>query len=401
MANPSKSRSIGPVLQVATLILVLLPAATLAGWLYLQQQSGAPAESSPAHAIADAAALGDALDRWLGTRLDELRAWSEIPALVEGVRRAAVEHHERGYTEETPETVNALLVHDGNLGLAPQADEYLAAQVARSQAWSQLHYTDEYGFTVGVVGVEEDFVQTDETWWRRSWAQGRYEGPVDLDQTIGEYGMRLAIRIDDPATGAAVGVVEGTIGLAAIHALADAFTERTGAEFRILDADGSLIAETVSGHARDRVLKLSGSTLNLEDWRIGVGSVGHSGGRSEAGVERGWVRLAGAEGPHRDWIVVAERAAPLGAEAVSGTVVAGAGLGFAVLVGLAGGLWLRRRVSRRLGALAAATEGMSGGDVRTEIPIEGNDEIARIARSVETMRETIRRALQIVNRQSR
>ena len=399
MANPSNTRSIGPVLQIATFTVALLPALALAGWLFVQHHGGEAAGSTTARAVADATALGDALDRWLARRLDELRSWSEIPVLVEGVRRAAVEHHERGYTEETPDTVNALLVHEGNLGLATQADEYLTAQVTRSEAWSQLHYTDEYGFTVGVVGVEDDFVQTDETWWRRAWAQGRYESPVELDPTLGEYGIRLALRIDDPATDAAVGVMDGTIGVAAIHRLADAFARSTGSEFRILDADGSLVAETVSGHARDRVLKLSGATLNLEDWRTGVGSTGHSGGLRSSGVERGWVRLATAEGPHRDWIVIAERTGKGAGEAIGGTAAAAAGVAFAVLIGAVGGLWLRRRVTRRLGELAVATEGLCNGDVRSEIRVDGNDEITRVASSIEALRETIRRALQIVNRQ--
>ena len=400
MANPSDSSSIGSVLLIAPCIAALLPAALLAGWLLADHRAGERAGAAPGRAAADAEAFGDALDRWLTGTLDELRAWGEIPALVEGVRRAAVEHHERGYTEETPEQVNALLVHDGNLGLAPQADEYLAAQVERSQTWMQVHYTDEYGFTVGVVGIEDDFVQTDETWWRRAWAQGTYEGPVGLDPTIGELGIRLALRIDDPATHAAVGVMDGTIGVAAIHRLADAFAQRTGAQFRILDADGALVAETESGHARDRVLKLSQETIGREGWRIGVGSAVHSGELSAGKVQRGWVRLAEADGPHRDWIVIAERRADSAATATGGVIAAVAGIVLAVVVGIAGGVWLRRRVAGRLGELADATERLCGGDVRSEIRAEGRDEIARIAGGVEKMRGTMRRALQIINRQS-
>lgn len=59
-----------------------------------------------------------------------LRAWGEAPSVVEGVRLAAVEHHEFGYTEQTPEEVNALLVHKRHLGLAAAAEEYLTAKVA-------------------------------------------------------------------------------------------------------------------------------------------------------------------------------------------------------------------------------------------------------------------------------
>ena len=400
MANSSDSSSIGALLLIATCTVAMLPAAMLAGWLIAQERAGGSHGHTAERATADAETFADTLDRWLAATLDELRAWGEIPAVVEGVRRAAVEHHERGYTEETPEDVNAQLVHDGHLGLAPQADEYLAAQVERSRNWKQVHYSDEYGFTVGRIGVEDDFVQTDENWWRRAWAQGRYEGPVGLDPTIGELGIRLALRIDDPATNAAVGVIDGMIGMAAIHELADAFAQRSGTHLRIIDADGALIAETESGHARDRILKLSQETMSREGWRLGVGSTERTGGSVDAGVERGWVRLADAEGPHRDWIVIVDRATDVATAPGVGLRAAIAGIGLAVLTGIVGGLWLRRRVGRRLGVLADAVERLGDGDIKNEIPAEGSDDIARIGRGVEKMRGTMRRALQIIHRQS-
>ena len=119
----------------------------------------------------------------------------------------------------------------------------------------------------------------------------------------------------------------------------------------------------------------------------------------DTGVERGWVRLAEAEGPHRDWIVIAERKADLEAATRGGIEAATAGVGLAILAGIAGGVWLRKRVARRLGILADAVGRLGEGDIKNEIPAEGNDEIARIGRSVEKMRGTLRRALQIINRQ--
>ena len=399
MVNSSDSSSIGSLLLIATCTVAMLPVAMLAGWLIAQERAGGSHEQTAERAIADAEAFADTLDRWLSATLDELRAWGEIPAVVEGVRRAAVEHHERGYTEETPEDVNAQLVHDGHLGLAPQADEYLAAQIERSRNWQQVRYSDEYGFTVGRIGVEDDFVQTDENWWRRAWAQGRYEGPVGLDPTIG-VGIRLALRIDDPATHAAVGVIDGMIAVAAIHELADAFAQRSGAHLRILGADGALVAETESRHARDRILKLSQDAMSQEGWRLGVGSTERAGGSVDAGVERGWVRLADAQGPHRDWIVIVDRNTAVTAAPGAGLKAAIAGIGLAVLTGIVGGLWLRRRVATRLGILAGAVERLGEGDIKNEIPAEGSDDIARIGRGVEKMRGTIRRALQIIHRQS-
>ena len=212
-------------------------------------------------------------------------------------------------------------------------------------------------------------------------------------------GLIAWLRIDDPATRAAVGVIDGMIGMAAIHELADTFAQRSGAHLRILDADGALVAETESRHARDRILKLSQDAMSQEGWRLGVGSTERAGGSVDAGVERGWVRLADAQGPHRDWIVIVDRNTAVTAAPGAGLKAAIAGIGLAVLTGIVGGLWLRGRVATRLGILAGAIERLGEGDIKNEIPAEGNDDIARIGRGVEKMRGTMRRALQIIHRQ--
>lgn len=403
MASPPSSGSLSRVIYVSACVAALLPAGLLGAWWLLM----GVAEEAPAHdpranrALAEAYAFGDALDRWMERTERELRAWGEIPAVVEGVRFAAVEHHERGYTEETPEHVNALLVHERHLGLAPEADEYLAVQVARSEAWAQAHFSDEYGFTVGVAGLEEDFVQTDERWWQGAWARGRYEGGVEFDENVGGWGLRVALRIDDPATGAAVGVIDGAIALGAIQALADAFSHGGANSIRILSEAGQLLAETESAHARDRIVRLSAEAMAEEGWRRGVGSEARAGGSREGETERGWVRLVQAEGPHRDWLVIVERAARDTSTRITAWYVATAVLALSLLFGLGGGALIRRKVVPRLRRLAEHAERLARGNVSEAISDPGNDEIAALAQHLEQSRGTVRRALQIIGRQRR
>lgn len=403
MASPTPSGSLSRLIFASTCLAALLPAGALAAWwLLMGSAQQGPADDPQANrALAEAHAFSDALERWVGRTERELRAWGEVPAVVEGVRLAAVEHHERGYTEETPEDVNAQLVHERHLGLAPQADEYLAVQVARSEAWAKAHFSDEYGFTVGVAGLEEDFVQTDETWWQAAWAHGRYEGGVDFDDNVGGWGLRVALRIDDPATDAAVGVIEGVVALDAIQALADAFSRGGRNSIRILSEAGQLLAETASGHARDRIVRLSVEAMAEEGWRSGAGSAGHAGGGREGGLERGWVRLSGAEGPHRDWLVIVERAAGGVSMPATARYGAAAALALALLLGLGGGALVRRKTVPRLQRLAAHAERMGRGEVRDAIADPGNDEIAHLAQGLEQARGTVRRALQIIGRQRR
>ena len=401
-SSPPRHGSLSRLLFGLTITVSILPALLLAGWLlYDTGSEGSPNDPEQSRALANAFAFSNALERWLTRTESQLRAWGEIPAVVEGVRLAAVEHHELGYTEQTPEEVNAQLVHKRHLGLAPQADEYLAGQVARSDAWSQVHYSDEYGFTVGVAGLEEDFVQTDEPWWQAAWARGRYEGRIAFDENVGGYGLRLALRIDDPATGAAVGVIDGVIPLSAIQEFADTFTREGSSGIRLLNDSGQLVVETQSGHARDRIMRLSAEAISAEGWREGVGSSGHSGGSREGGVERGWVRLAGSEGPHRDWIAIVERRAEASGARTLDWIAAVVVLIIALLIGLGAAAWQRQRIVPRLRRIARHAARLREGDVSEPVSDEGNDEIGQMALNLEQLRGTIRRALQIIGRQRR
>ena len=402
MASPVRNRSLSRLVFGTTLVAALLPAGLLGAWFVLDATgTGALDDPGTNRAVAEAVAVRGALERWLGDQERTLRAWGEVPSVVEGVRLAAVEHHELGYTEQTPEEVNALLVHKRHLGLAAAAEEYLTAQVALSDAWAQVHFSDEYGFTVGVAGLEEDFVQTDERWWQAAWSRGRYEGPIAFDENAGGFGLRLALRIEDPATNAAVGVIDGIVAVSAIQSFTDALTREGTSSVRILNEAGQLVAETETGHARDRILRLSPETLAAEPWRRGVGARGHLGGSRENGVERGWARLAESEGAHQDWIVVVERAAASATTRLGTLIAVAAALALAVLLGVGSAVRQRRRIVFRVAALAQQAERFSRGDVGEAVADQGNDEIGELGRSLERLRRTSAQALQIIGRARR
>ena len=394
--------SLNRLVFMVTFLATMLPVGLLAAWWVFLSDPNEGAKDDPLRnrALAEARVIGRALDLWMIHAESELRSWGEAPALINGVRRAAVEHHDRGYTERTPEAVNARLVHKRHLGLAPEADEYLAVQVGKSKAWAQAHYSDEYGFTVGVAGLEEDFVQTDENWWQAAWNSGRHESDISFDENANGFAFRIALRMNDPATEAAVGVIDGTIPLAAIHRFADGFTGARGS-VRILDQKGQLIADTASGHSRDRIMRLSRDAMNSEGWRQGVGSPGNAGGTAEGKVERGWVRLAEASGPHRDWIVIVERpieGVPDGGRESTALAVA---LGMALAVWLLSGWWLTRRTGSRLRLLVQHLEEWNQGRVSREVDDRGKDEIGQLAQNLESLRATIRQAVQILANERR
>ena len=356
-------------------------------------------DTNDSRALSVTRAFADTIDRWMMANEAALRAWAETPAVVEGVRRAAVEHHDRGYIDRTPEEVNAELVHRRHLGMAPQADEYIKAQAERSPAWSRVHYSDEYGFTVGGTGGEEDFVQTDEPWWLAAWANGSHEGRVQFSESLGGYGLRVALRMHDPATEAAIGVVDAVLAIEALQALVDQLAADSGYGIRVVSDWGELLTETASGHARDRIVRLDGELLAREPWYEGIGSSGSGVGATRDGVERGWVRLSDARGPHRDWIVVAEQTSPDGPGLVRQASTAVVALVLAACLGVAGGLSLCSRIVKRLRTLAHGAERLGRADTSAQFDDDTDDEIGYLTQRLEDLRRRMERAMQARRRQ--
>ena len=381
----------------------LVPVVLLLAWTMWGTRGQATHGSAPnaGQAIATTRAVADTIDRWMLNNVAMLRTWGETPAIVEGVRTAAVEHHDRGYIDRTPEDLNTEFVHRRHLGMAPQADEYIKAQAERSAAWSQVHYTDEYGFTVGGTGGEEDFVQTDEPWWLAAWEKGSHEGRVLFDDSLGGYGLRVALRMHDPATEAAIGVIYAILTIEALQQLVDRSATDSGYGIRVVGDWGELLAETASGHARDRIVRLDSEMLALESWYEGIGSSGGSGAAFGGGVQRGWVRLSEARGPHRDWIVVAEREFRDGAGLVQQALTAIVALTLAGCLGIAGGLSLRRRIVARLHRLASGAERLSQADTSAQFDDGAHDVIGHLAHRLEILRRLMERAMQARRQQRR
>ena len=63
----------------------------------------------------------------------------------------------------------------------------------------------------------------------------------------------------------------------------------------------------------------------------------------------------------------------------------------ALLAAVAATLWLARRISRNVGAVASAAESLAGGDLRTRANVASNDEIGTMARSFNAMADSLDR----------
>ena len=229
------------------------------------------------------------------------------------------------------------------------------------------------------------------------------------------------MRIDDPATGKPVGVLQAALGLASIHRITDRFRERGyGERITVADHDGLLVAETASEHSNARLMNDKANLrMNENDARRAAyeddrwGQVIEDGWTTEysrsAGGEFYADATRGARFPGFDWVVIVQSTqfgASSGIDAGLETVGAWRrtyagilGAGFLVIALLAGGVawWMADRASRPIRYLHAAAVQMSQGRTTGTFRLDTNDELSEVADAFERIRRITRQAVRVLH----
>lgn len=117
----------------------------------------------------------------------------------------------------------------------------------RSPGHNEIIVTDAQGGLVAASSVTDDFIQSDEEWWRRAWNNGDgavYISPeIVVDATTQTQGIRISVPIEND--GQIIGVLRTHYELAALDNLVAQFqiaNSVTSGEF-IVDANQQVIAE--------------------------------------------------------------------------------------------------------------------------------------------------------------
>ena len=58
------------------------------------------------------------------------------------------------------------------LNPVPAATQYLKDQLARSQVFKEIFFTDKNGYNAAISNLTSDYVQSDEEWWVNAWTKG-------------------------------------------------------------------------------------------------------------------------------------------------------------------------------------------------------------------------------------
>ena len=347
------------------------------------------------------------LDTFLIERMAEARAWASAPLVVEAAMSAHRLHVAEGLTAAPIEAVEERFRIEKSLGSAPRADTYLRQQIAASPYFAEVFFTDRNGYNVALTNPTSDFVQSDEGWWQSAWSRGLSVGEIEYDDSAGVWSIDISLRIVDPDSEQPVGVMKTVLAIEPVQRVADR-TARTiaGGRVQIATGRGILIAETSSGHARERIMN---PEVNLQEQ--GEPSVRAAFGSERAGFSAddewlaGYARTGGRDTyagvterfAGFDWIVVLQRPVAGITDAITALVavedalrdwrrmlllILGAAALACILVALVLALATARRLSASVQAIREVAERSASGQAAPPAAIEGPAELARLSDAV-------------------
>ncbi|MGH9822990.1 MAG: cache domain-containing protein, partial [Blastocatellia bacterium] len=90
----------------------------------------------------------------------------------------------------------------------PALNEFLAEKSRVKGVFQRMFFTDRYGLNVGMTGMSEDFVQSDEAWWQEAMKRGVYIDDVGFDKPTGTWALEICVAIPHPRTGQPNGVLK-------------------------------------------------------------------------------------------------------------------------------------------------------------------------------------------------
>ena len=207
------------------------------------------------HTRTQAVSVARRIDAFLLSRIIEAKAWASSPVVLDAARAGYERHVREGLPNLTVDEIEDRFLTRKSLGVSPQANAYLMRQIASSPYFAEVFFTDSNGFNVGLTNPTSDFVQSDEDWWQEAWSDFLSIGEIGYDDSAGVWSVDISVRLDDPATGELLGVMKTVLAIDSVQHIADQTVETIpGGRVTVVTKEGALIAETNSGHARERVM---------------------------------------------------------------------------------------------------------------------------------------------------
>src|SRR5262249_9576927 len=153
-----------------------------------------------------ARAAAEASDLFLSENIKFAKAIAADDAVVAASERAAREAEHLGITAPVISTdqinkleeqykVTRAIRRDTNV------DELLRDKQRERGVIERMFFTDKYGLNAGMAQMTEDFVQSDEAWWREAMRTGLYVEDVKYDKQSDSFAVEICVGIPSKGDG--------------------------------------------------------------------------------------------------------------------------------------------------------------------------------------------------------
>lgn len=199
----------------------------------VQQQANARGQDVASH-------VASLVSLYLRERHQEAEALARSPAVVRAAVDASQQAVRQRLTQLDIPTLERTFNQRRELGGDPDLATYLHEYRQRSD-FAELFFTESHGYNVLSSGRTSDFVQSDETWWRRAMADGAYDGPPSYDSSAAVVALEYDIAIRAPRVARPVGVLKAVFALDRLTQVLGTAELTGAAHVQVVDSAGILI----------------------------------------------------------------------------------------------------------------------------------------------------------------
>lgn len=262
--------------------------------------------------------------------------------------------------------------------------------------FAEIFTTNKYGANVAQSSITSDYKQSDEEWWQIAANEGFHINDVEYDQSAGVYSVDISMRINDD-DGNFLGVMKSVVNLDDVLSSiqeAKLASNHPSIYFDLINSNNQIIYSTQQdwkifedisskSYFHSLIEETKGHSVIKENDFMEIGEI-YSFARSE-----GYRDFAGL-----DWILVIGYDAQDVLSSVSSlkiTIVV-----ISILIGIVAvgfGLIISRSIVIPIREVIKSTEVISKGEYLGHLKIRGNDEIAILTKSFNSMSDSLQRSI--------
>ncbi|HLG13771.1 MAG TPA: PAS domain S-box protein [Blastocatellia bacterium] len=146
-----------------------------------------------------ATTTSEAVDLMVYENIQSARAIANDDLVIEAAERAARDAEKLGITRTPdPKTIEALENQYKDTRVLKRDDSvdfFLQEKRQLKGVFERMFFTDRYGLNVAMTSMSQDFVQSDEVWWKEAMRTGMYIEDIGFDTQTNTFDLELCVAI--------------------------------------------------------------------------------------------------------------------------------------------------------------------------------------------------------------